>query len=66
MFYAFFFLILCCFNGSFTFHSVFKNTKLKLELAILIIAPIRLANEAVETPPHVAGKQLNIYQKSQK
>ena len=49
-----FLLIPCCFINYFKIPVVIENTKLKLALAILTVAPITVASETIETQTLVA------------
>ena len=41
-----------------TIHAEIENARLKLALAILPDAPITVANDAIEMPPHVTDKTI--------
>ena len=60
----FFFLFLTVFKNSFTNPDVIENVK--PQLAPIIPAPIRVANDAIEILPDNIQKHLMIYQNSLK
>ena len=47
----------------FTIPTVLENAKLKLVLAIPIGAPITVAKEAIDIPPHVADETIKFLSK---
>ena len=56
---CFFFLFLVVFNSFFTIPVKIKNARLKLALAIPMVAPITAANNAIEMLPVVTDKTIN-------
>ena len=53
-----FFLFVVGFNNFFTIPVVVKNEKLKLALAIPTVAPMTVANDAIDIPPILADKTI--------
>ena len=53
-----FFLFVVGFNNFFTIPVVVKNEKLKLALAIPRVAPMTVANDAIDIPPILADKTI--------
>ena len=53
-----FFLFVVGFNNFFTIPVVVKNEKLKLALAIPTVAPMTVANDAIDIPPILADKAI--------
>ena len=53
-----FFLFVVGFNDFFTIPVVVKNEKLKLALAIPTVAPMTVANDAIDIPPILADKTI--------
>ena len=56
---CFFFLFLVVFNSFFMIPVEIENVRLKLALAILTGAPIRVENDAIEMLPVVIDKSIN-------
>ena len=56
---CFFFLFLVAFNSFFTIPVKIKNARLKLALAIPMVAPITTANNAIGMLPVVTDKTIN-------
>ena len=55
----FFFLFRVVFNNFFTIPAEIENARLKLALAIRTVAPITVANDAIEMLPVVTDKTIN-------
>ena len=53
-----FFLFVVGFNNFFTIPVVVKNEKLKLALAIPTVAPMTVANDAIDIPPILADRTI--------
>ena len=54
-----FFLVLVVFNSFFTIPVKIKNARLKLALTIPTVAPITVANNAIEVQPVFAEETIN-------